>query len=584
MGLKQAEYPENSHREQKEAIQMTKKGRRTRVAGLLLAVLLCVSLFPLPASAADSGVRVWSDKIGSNTAKVATIEMRAGRTGTVSLANNSVVESASAQSLINAKNTGGSKVVAAIDGGFFNAYSKGAAAFPNNCQMLYNAVVVDGKLVHSGNTNAIGFTADGKAMVDWVKLGHVIRLGNGNVVGGSWGMNTYQKDPGAIMLFDEHLTLPVDIPSSSAMCYIRDGRVTQIVPGSTLRVPAGTYVLVYNAEVAKYEQDRHRFPEVGMSAEILLTASGTDRDQEWLGVRDALVGGPVLVKDGKNVAKDSRNDAFYVSSDSKQGPDKVLARAFVGVTWSGSLVMGTVTASFTQIADWMVKIGLKEGLAMDGGASSMLYANGGFVTKAGRNLASVLTIVDRPDDGWTSPNVGVDNPTGWAVGEVQTAIAAGLVPENIQRSYRSEITRQDFCRLIWELVKKQPKWNELLWGKGEVTFSDVYSDEVRWCAQLGIVSGMGDGKFAPYRSLKRAEAAKILALTVQLLGGEDSGEQYPFSDRGAFPSWDQGWIDFCGANQIMNGVGGGRFDPDGTFTREQAIVTILRIHQRYSRK
>ena len=111
-------------------------------------------------------------------------------------------------------------------------------------------------------------------------------------------------------------------------------------------------------------------------------------------------------------------------------------------------------------------------------------------------------------------------------------------------------------------------------------FPDATADEVNWCAQLGLVSGTGDGRFEPFRQLKRSEAAKILALTTQLLGVADTGARSAsFTDRASF-GWAEPFIDYCGVNGIMNG-GDGVFDPDGTFSREQAIATILRIYQRY---
>ena len=147
---------------------------KSRAAGLLLAAAMCASLLAVPASAAGTGVTAWNDTIGGKSAQVVGVEMRPGRTGVVSLANNSVVEAVPAKSLIAAENAKGHTVVVAINGGFFNSYTKGAAVYPDNCPLIMNAVVKDGMLVHSGNTATLGFTADGKAMVDWVTLKYQI--------------------------------------------------------------------------------------------------------------------------------------------------------------------------------------------------------------------------------------------------------------------------------------------------------------------------------------------------------------------------------------------------------------------------
>lgn len=553
---------------------------KKRILSLLTAVALCASMLTTPALAAGAGdVQVWSSSIGGHSATVMSVPM-AGRTGKVSLANNSVVEAAPAQTLIDNVNAQGARVVAAMNGGFFNSYTSGTPVFPGSCPAIMDAVVTGGRLVHTGRSSTIGFTADGRVMVDWVTFKAGVRLGNG-FTPGCYSVNTYENDPGAIMLFDEHLTLPVTIPDSSTMFYIENGRITQTLPGSTITVPTGRQVLVYNSAVMADEQGHHRAPETGMAAEVIFTASGTDRDAAWNGVQEALTGGPVLVKNGVNVVDDERNGVYY--GDAKQRPDAVLGRTFIGVTGSGSLVMGTVSASFRQIADWMVANGVQEGLAMDGGGSCMLYANGAFQARPGRNLASVLTIVEQGAGAVQQPTVNLDAPSSWAVPELQTAIGLGLVPQDLQTGYQRNITRQNFCRLIWELVKKQPDYMQLLWNKPEVTFTDTDVAEVSWCAQLEVINGVGGGRFEPHRELTRQEAAKILALTTQILGVQDTGAQAPFTDRAAFSSWAVPYIDFCGVNGIVNGRETGAFDPTGQFSTEQAIITILRICQRYGR-
>lgn len=567
------------------------KGRKTRILSLLTALVLCVSLLPVSVSAADeSGVTAWTDSIGGSTARIVTVAMTPGRTGVVSLANNSIVEAASAKSIIDAESATGRTVVAAINGGFFNSYTSGAPVFPSSCPLIMNAVVKDGQLVHTGNTAALGFTADGKPMVDWVTLKAMVTLSNGFTLG-CWSVNTLENDPEGIMLFDEHLTLPVNIPSSSTMFYIENGRITKAVPGDTLTVPAGTQVLVYNSGIVSVERGYNRLPEVGMTAQVKIAASGTSRDAEWSSVQDALVGGPLLVKNGANVVDDSRNSSYY--GDPKQKPDVVQTRSFVGVTSSGALVMGTVSSSFRKIADWMVANGVQEGLAMDGGASSMLYANGSFVTSAGRNLASVLSIVDEGNGAQTPSTPGTPStpsassgPSSWAADEVQKAVNAGLVPQDLQSGYREPITRQDFCRLIWTMLEKQPGCAGWLQSGTPVAFTDTYNEAVLNCARLAIVSGVSnDGQFAPYNQLKRSEAAKILALTTQLLKDGDgplSATPPVFSDRAIF-GWAEPFIDYCSSNGIMNGENGA-FNPGGTFSREQAILTICRIYNQYGAK
>lgn len=578
-----------------------------RILSLLTAAALCASML-LPAwASAGNGVSVWSDTIGGSSAKLVSVTMQPGRTGEISLANNSVVEAASVSTLIaNKNNQANTHVVAAINGGFFNSYTTGAQVFPGNCPAVMDGVVVNHKLIHTGRSATLGFTPDGKAMVDWVEFTSEVRLGNGftlNFGGGAtsgvaYGVNTYNSAPEAIMLFNEHLTLPVAIPASSTMVLIQNGVVTSIESGYTLTVPKGMDVLVYNSAAAQFYQSLGQFPQVGMSARVVLSAKGTYRDGAWSNVESALTGGPVLVKDGANVVDDQRNASFY--SDSKQKPDAVLARSFVGITSSGSLVMGTVTASFRQIANWMVSNGIQEGIAMDGGGSCMLYAEGSGYLSSGRALATALTIVDRTGAGGlpAESNVGSissDTPSGWAAADIQTAISLGLVPNGtdpmqpvtLQRDYQENITRQDFCLLIWELVKKQPGYLDKLYSQPEVSFSDVngqtgHGEHLLWVARLNIINGNTNGTFSPYNTLTREQAAKILANTAKFLGAPENTRPASYTDSGKISSWAREFVDYCSANDILKGNDDGTFNPQGHLTRQQAIITVLRLYNQYS--
>lgn len=568
--------------------------KKTRMCSFLLAWAMCASLLAAPAWAADDRAPVvWTDKIGKGTAKIVTVPMGDGRTGEISLANNSVVEAVKAKTLIDQKNNRpGTHVVAAINGGFFNSYTSGTPSFPDNCPLIMNAVVADGKLIRTGRTAMLGFTAGGTAMVDWVLLKGQVKLGNG-FTPAAWSVNTYESDPAAVMLFDEHLTLPVTIPSSSTMFRIQNGVITKVEAGGVLRVAKGENVLVYNKDTADQERGWSRIPTEGMSAQVTFSASGTGRDEAWNGVETALTGGPVLVKDGKNVVDDERNQAFY--GDSKQKPDTALARSFVGITANGGLVMGTVpSATFRQIADWMVKNGIQEGIAMDGGGSCMLYAEGSGYLSVGRDLAAALVIVDRTGKGGlpAESNVGdpdCDIPDSWAAADIKAAIDLGFVMQTLQRDYKANITRQEFCTLIDKLVRTSPDFVKKLYANPEVTFTDVdHSAYEGMCvgnvARLGIVGGVGSGRFDPNGELTRGQAAKILALTAQYFGVEDTGEQYPFPDRAAIPSYFTQYTDFCGVNGILKGTTGNRFDAYGKFTRQQAIATIMRIYRDYAAK
>lgn len=102
---------------------------------------------------------------------------------------------------------------------------------------------------------------------------------------------------------------------------------------------------------------------------------------------DALVAaGPILVKDGKNVAATA--SANYEAKIRNQNA----GRSAIGVKADGTVVIVTGKATVVKLANAMIQLGCVEATNLDGGASSALYANGRVITPAGRNLNTVLTI------------------------------------------------------------------------------------------------------------------------------------------------------------------------------------------------
>lgn len=580
-----------------------------QIAAALAGCILTAG-FVMPASAAPAGVTSFTAKIGNGTAKLVTIQMKEGRTGEIALAGSSVVEDDSAQNLVSGKKQQkNTQLVAAVNGGFFNSYynaSKGLS-YPGNCPRIYNTIMREGKVVNAGGAKPVlGFTSDGKAMIDKVGFKVQVRLSSGFPVG-TWGVNYLYQEDSALMLFTSELTRPVQIPEASTMVFLKDGKVEKITGGGSLSVPYGTDVLVYNKAVAELERGYNRFPVVGEQVQIFYTATpSVEADAEkWNQMKTVIGGGSILLLNGKVVT--DQNPEF---TEAKQQPNVVAQRSFVGVMDNGNLVMGTANASFNQIAAYLKDAGVADAMAMDGGASSMLYVEGdGYLTSAGRKLASVLTIVDiTGDTGASKPSntaaISIDTqpqetpkqsaqtataePSAWALNAVEEAIAQGLVPEALQSSFQDYITREEFCALAVRFISKKSgkTIEELTKDKTPVAFSDTTNPDVLNCAMLGIVNGKiiydsnpnGDrtGTFEPEGQITRAEAAVILRNTAQMLGAEKNKPSVAFEDSENFYVWAKDSIDFVSAMGIMNGDGK-NFNPLNRYTREQAIVTIVNM-------
>lgn len=169
-------------------------------------------------------------------------------------------------------------------------------------------------------------------------------------------------------------------------------------------------------------------------------------------------------------------------------------------------------------------------------------------------------------------------PHDWAKAELDAAVSAGLVPEEQQRDWRDACTRADFCRLLAPLLDKAN-----LESGETVSFSDTDDADVLRVASLGLVNGVGNGKFGPDRPISRQEAAAMLARAADALGVEATGAARSFTDADALADWARKAVDtvtrieYGDGARVMQGVSDDRFEPHGLYTREQSILTILRL-------
>ena len=93
-------------------------------------------------------------------------------------------------------------------------------------------------------------------------------------------------------------------------------------------------------------------------------------------------------------------------------------------------------------------------------------------------------------------------PSSWAKSAVDTARNAGIVPEQVDQAYTQSITRADFCALAAAVYRTWEKsGNVKSVEKTTVSFSDTKDEDVLLCASLGVVNGVGNGKFAPQQKL-----------------------------------------------------------------------------------
>lgn len=222
-----------------------------------------------------------------------------------------------------------------------------------------------------------------------------------------------------------------------------------------------------------------------------------------------------------------------------------------------------------------------------------------------------------------------DGPSPWAAEEVGRAVEAGLVPEAVRGNWQAPITRGEFAMLaIRYLAVEHGFADEAAFvnayamanfrddeyrGGGDIglldawsanssqwKFADVLDDGqrayVNTACSLGIVNGkteeifdqesltvVQEATFDPDGAITRQEAACMLSRSYALLDGASYGAEASaaYGDRDAVADWAADSVAAVTELGVMGSVSSDApmFDPLGTYSREQAVATFLRLHE-----
>lgn len=176
----------------------------------------------------------------------------------------------------------------------------------------------------------------------------------------------------------------------------------------------------------------------------------------------------------------------------------------------------------------------------------------------------------------------------WALDELQSALRTGLVPVRLKGRYNSQISREEFCELMVQLLVQDSGQDiDAYLNTRGLTRTDPFTDtdnaNVLAAYALGVVKGTSETTFNPDGQITRQEAATMLARTAKVLGVE-AGQSVVFADADTFADWSRDSIAFISGItdpyndiKVMEGTGAGSFSPLMTYSREQAIITALRL-------
>ena len=141
----------------------------------------------------------------------------------------------------------------------------------------------------------------------------------------------------------------------------------------------------------------------------------------------------------------------------------------------------------------------------------------------------------------------------------------------------SNLTRAQFLTMLSRTIDDVD-----LVGVQEMPFTDVPEYEwfyryVKWGFSNGIVSGMGDGIFAPNASITREQMTIMLSNFARFLGFSipQTGVQVTFTDEHLISDWAENYVRIVVGGGIMGGHPEGNFEPQGNATRAQAARVVF---------
>ena len=113
-----------------------------------------------------------------------------------------------------------------------------------------------------------------------------------------------------------------------------------------------------------------------------------------------------------------------------------------------------------------------------------------------------------------------------------------------------------------------------------MTFTDVprdiwYTKSVDFAVSRGLMNGVGNGRFDPEGSMTRA----MLVTVLWRYEGSPKAGTNGFSDV-QNGKWFTNAIAWASENGIVNGEGNGKFNPDGNVTRQQMAAILFRYAQK----
>lgn len=174
----------------------------------------------------------------------------------------------------------------------------------------------------------------------------------------------------------------------------------------------------------------------------------------------------------------------------------------------------------------------------------------------------------------------VDVPaTHWADASIRSMAGLGLITGVGGGRFdpASPITRGSMVTVLHRLSQGG--------GGRQTAFTDVgqdafYRDAVAWAVRAGVAQGVTSDRFAPDDAITREQLAVMIARYAQLIGRNATADPTAlesFSDGASTSTWARSAVAWCVEAGILQGKGGDVLDPTAQVTRAEMAVMLGRF-------
>lgn len=200
------------------------------------------------------------------------------------------------------------------------------------------------------------------------------------------------------------------------------------------------------------------------------------------------------------------------------------------------------------------------------------------LAKAQRELKSVPDLEQEAHPPvWPFTDV---SDTDWCYDAVAYVHERGIMNGYSQDTFgpQHRLSRAQLAQILYNL-EGRPQTDSVSGSYGDLTPGAWYEDAISWAVKSGVLSGYGDGNMRPNQAVSRQQLAAMLYRYVQHKGSDvsQSADLDGFQDRDLVAAYAQAPLQWAVAAGIVNGTSADTLSPNGSASRAQTAVMLMRF-------